>query len=121
MPDEYGPMLDRLKGDLRKLNDPIETSTLHPSGCLAGTELKKLFSTLGLKPKAKCNCNKHARKMDESGCDWCEQHVDRIAGWIKHECRKMGIPFVKPVVVAAIRLAISRARKNAGAEKSTPA
>ena len=84
----------------------------HPSGCLAGTELKKLFGTFGLKPKAKCNCNKHARKMDEAGCDWCEQHIDRIAGWIKHECRKMGIPFVKPVVVAAIHLAISRARKN---------
>lgn len=82
----------------------------HPSGCLAGTELKKLFGTFGLKPKAKCNCNKHARKMDENGCDWCEQHIDRISGWIKHECRKMGVPFVKPVVVAAIRLAISRAR-----------
>lgn len=79
--------------------------------CLAGTELKKLYSALGFKTKKNCNCNKHAATMDQNGCDWCEKHIDRITGWIKYECKKRGIPFVKIAVVGTIRLAISRARK----------
>jgi hypothetical protein len=44
--------------------------------------------------------------------EWCEKNIDKITGWIKHECTKRGLPFIRPVVVATIRLAISRAKKT---------
>lgn len=77
-----------------------------------GTELKKLFSRVGLKQSENCKCSKHAREMDERGCDWCEQHIDKILGWIKLEAKKQGKLFIKPVVRQVVKLAIRRARKH---------
>lgn len=105
---------ERASGNRRRSKKTAKMSPQpKPDGCLAGTELKKLFSRLGFQERKNCGCAKHASQMDRNGCDWCEQNIDRIAGWIKYECKKRGIPFVRAVAVTVIRLAIRRARRKA--------
>jgi len=84
-----------------------------PSG--PGRELKKLLSWLGFKATPGCKCNKRARHMDQMGCDWCEQNVDQIVGWLRdeHDRQKSVIPFVALAVQQLVKLAIRRARKKA--------
>ncbi len=84
-----------------------------PSG--PGRELKKLLSSLGFKAAPGCKCNKRARYMDKMGCDWCEQNVDQIVGWLReeHDRQKSVIPFVPLAVQQLAKLAIRRARKKA--------
>ena len=84
-----------------------------PSG--PGRELKKLLSTIGFNAAPGCKCNKRARYMDKMGCDWCEQNVDQIVGWLRdeHDRQKSVIPFVALAVQQLVKLAIRRARKKA--------
>jgi len=59
-----------------------------------GTELKKLLKKVGIVAKPNCSCNARARVMDEKGCDWCEQNIDTIVGWLREEAAKRKLPFV---------------------------
>lgn len=53
-----------------------------PPGYGPGTELKKLFKTMGLKPKSSCQCDARAAKMDRNGIQWCRDNRDTILGWL---------------------------------------
>jgi hypothetical protein len=77
-----------------------------------GTELKSLLKTIGIVAKPNCSCNKRARVMDENGCDWCEEHIDEIDGWLAEEAKKRKLPYLSLAGKTLIRLAIRRARKK---------
>ena len=52
--------------------------------------------------------------MNEKGCDWCDENLEEIVGWLKeeHAKRKSSIPFIPLAVRQLVRLAIRRARKK---------
>jgi hypothetical protein len=54
-----------------------------------GTELKALLATLGITPSG-CACESRARRMDAGGVEWCREHRDEIAGWLRDEAAKRG-------------------------------
>jgi hypothetical protein len=77
-----------------------------------GTELKALLKTIGIVASPTCSCNKRAQIMDEKGCDWCEEHIEEIDGWLAEEAKKRKLPYLSLAGRALIRLAIRRARKR---------
>jgi len=77
-----------------------------------GTELKALLKTIGIVAKPNCSCNKRAKVMDEKGCDWCEENIDEIDGWLAEEAKKRKLPYISLAGKTLIRLAIRRARKK---------
>jgi hypothetical protein len=77
-----------------------------------GTELKALLKTIGIVAKPNCSCNKRAQVMDQKGCDWCEEHIDEIDGWLAEEAKKRKLPYLSLAGKTLIRLAIRRARKK---------
>jgi hypothetical protein len=79
-----------------------------------GTELKKLFASIGIQPIANCSCNARARQMNEKGIAWCEENIDLIVSWLKeeHTKQKSKIPFIEMAVKMVVKLAISNAKKN---------
>jgi hypothetical protein len=77
-----------------------------------GTELKALLKTIGITAKPNCSCNKRAKVMDEKGCDWCEENIDEIDGWLAEESKKRKLPYLSLAGKTLIRLAIRRARKK---------
>jgi hypothetical protein len=74
-----------------------------------GTELKKLLATIGITASPACSCNARAAEMDRKGCDWCEENIDTIVGWLREEATKRRLPFLD----AAGRLLVKRAIRNA--------
>lgn len=84
--------------------------------CLAGTELAKLLSRLGINAEEKgCKCKSRAAHMDARGCDWCEANIDTIVGWLREEATKRGLPFVDIAGRFLVRRAIANARKKGAA------
>lgn len=83
-----------------------------PSMCRAGSELKSLLGWVGLKSGPACKCNQRARRMDRLGCDWCEQNLDVISGWLEEEAKARGLPYSHTAGKALVGLAIRRARKK---------
>lgn len=77
-----------------------------------GTELKALLKTVGITAEPNCSCNKRARLMDERGCDWCEQNIEEISGWLAEEAKKRKLPYVAAAGKLLIRMAIKRARRT---------
>jgi len=77
-----------------------------------GTELKALLKTIGITAKPNCSCNKRSKVMDEKGCDWCEENLDEIDGWLAEESKKRKLPYLSLAGKTLIRLAIRRARKK---------
>jgi len=79
-----------------------------------GTQLKNMLSWWGIKPGKGCKCERRARYMDIMGCDWCEQNIQTIVGWLQeeHARQKIIIPFVPLAAEQLVRLAIRRARKK---------
>ena len=75
-----------------------------------GTELAKILHKLGVKGCS--SCNKHAREMDNKGCDWCEQNEDVVVGWLRENAAKRRLPFVSFAAKRLIRYAIKRARAS---------
>jgi hypothetical protein len=75
----------------------------------AGTALKSLLATIGITATPNCSCNARANEMDARGCDWCEDNLDTIVGWLREEATKRGLPFLD----AAGRLLVRRAIRNA--------
>lgn len=56
-----------------------------------GTELKRLLSWFGQYATTGCGCVKHANVMDQRGCDWCEQNIETIVGWLKEEASQRSV------------------------------
>ena len=79
---------------------------------LPGTEMKALLAKIGIVAKPTCSCNKRAKIMDEKGCDWCEEHIEEIDGWLAEEAKKRKLPYLSFAGRALIHLAIRRARKK---------
>ncbi len=77
-----------------------------------GAELKALLKTIGIVASPTCSCNKRAKIMDEKGCDWCEENIDEIDGWLREEATKRKLPYISLAGKTLIRLAIRRARKK---------
>jgi hypothetical protein len=77
--------------------------------CRPGTALKSLLATIGITAAPNCSCQRHANEMDARGCDWCEENLDTIVGWLREEATKRGLPFID----AAGRLLVRRAIRNA--------
>lgn len=52
--------------------------------------------------------------MDRMGCEWCEQNLDTIVGWLKeeHQRRKMLVPFSAMAARQVVKLAIRRAKRG---------
>jgi len=78
-----------------------------------GTELKSLLAAIGIVAKPDCSCHARARVMDRQGCDWCEQHLDTIVGWLREEAAKRGLPFLDAAGRLLVRRAIRNARRSA--------
>ncbi len=51
--------------------------------------------------------------MDARGCDWCEENLDAIVGWLREEAEKRGLPFIDVAGRLLVRRAIKNARKQA--------
>jgi len=82
-----------------------------------GTELKKLLKLIRITATPDCSCHARARTMDERGCDWCEEHIDEIVGWLREEAGRRKLPFVDAAGRMLVRRAIRNARK---AETASP-
>lgn len=78
-----------------------------------GSELKKLLAKVGIQATPNCSCNKRAAVMDARGCDWCEQNLDEIVGWLREEAEKRKLPFLDMAGRVLVRRAIANARRKA--------
>lgn len=77
-----------------------------------GTELKTLLARIGITAKPGCACTQRAKVMNERGCDWCEQNLEKIDSWLAEEAGKRKLPYLSLAGKALIRMAIRRARKK---------
>lgn len=94
---------------------PVAAASLEvpqPEG--PGTELKLLLSRIGITAKPGCSCNARASEMDSQGCEWCEQNIDTIVGWLREEATKRGLPFIDAAGRLLVRRAIGNARRRHG-------
>lgn len=94
-----------------------ETHPAYPRGCLAGTALKAILASIGIEATPDCPCTARAREMDVRGCDWCEENIDTIVGWLREQAEARGLPFVEIAAKLLIKRAIHNARKAARADK----
>jgi hypothetical protein len=78
----------------------------------AGSELKLLLGRLGFRVTPQCKCRERADYMDRMGCDWCDQHIDLIDGWLAEEASKRKLPYLSAAGKLLVRIAIRRARKQ---------
>jgi hypothetical protein len=86
-----------------------------PVGYGPGTELKKMLATIGIKAEPGCKCNARAAEMDrmeKAFPGWCEANIDVIAGWLREEATKRGLPFIDAAGTVIVRRAISNARRR---------
>lgn len=84
-----------------------------------GAELKVILSTVGIASTDSCACNSRAALMDANGCDWCEQNMDEIVGWLRESAAERGLPFVDIVARVLVRRAIANARRKEAARVAT--
>lgn len=73
-----------------------------------GTELARIFSSLGVAEKTDCGCIDRAQQMNAWGVSGCIEHHDTIVGWMRE---KVLLP--KVLLSVVLNLAIYRARKAA--------
>lgn len=93
--------------------------------CRAGTELKRLLAAWPLRIVATdgCPCNAHAAVMDSQGCDWVEENLELVVGWLREQAAARGLPFLDAAARLLVRRAVRSARaKAAGGQlpRSTP-
>lgn len=84
------------------------------NGWGAGSQLKKILSSMGISARPSCNCMRTAAEMDENGIQWCKDHTDKIANVMKREAAARGwplanTPMAKAGAVRIVKLAIKRA------------
>jgi len=92
---------------------PPEFASEPPSGCLAGTALKSLLASFGITATPDCPCTARAAEMDRRGCDWCEENIDTIVGWLREQAEARGLPFLDAAGRILVRRAIRNARRAA--------
>jgi len=100
--------IDRGSTGANKTREALEEALLPGPGA----ELKSLLGYVGIKATPSCPCNQRAKVMNERGCDWCEENIDTISGWLEEEAKKRSLPYVHAAGRMLIRLAIRRARKK---------
>jgi len=85
------------------------------SRCLAGSELKAILGgwPFRFSETGGCACSSRAAYMDAKGCDWCDDNIHEIVGWLKEEATKRGLPFLDAIGRMLVRRAIANARRNA--------
>lgn len=67
-----------------------------------GTELKTLLGYMGFEMQLGCSCRAKAALMDQNGTQWCREHRDEIAGWLRESYQKLGwLDLPKAVALAA--------------------
>lgn len=81
--------------------------------CKAGTELAAILARLGFKSDENCRCRSHAREMDAKGCEWCEQNIETIVGWLREQASIRGVPFIDAFGRQLVLYAIRKATKPA--------
>jgi hypothetical protein len=91
------------------------------AGCHAGTALTSMLSRIGITSEPGCACRRHAAEMDARGCDWCEQNIDTVVGWLREEAAKRGLPFLDAAGRMLVRLAVRRARASSATARSAAA
>ena len=81
-----------------------------------GGHLKRLLGRFGIKAtEGGCRCTSRAAEMDRNGCEWVEENLDTVVGWLREEAQKRGLPFVDAAGKMLVREAVRRARKDAAA------
>ena len=101
-------VLTREKPEIRKLAWKLEYDGV-------GTELKKLFSNMGIQPKPGCSCNARVTSLDGSGIQWAKDNIEEVVGWLESEAKNrplMGVLFSKTIARTVINMAISKAEEN---------
>lgn len=93
--------------------DETHNAYPHASRCRVGSELKALLRRIGITAKPGCLCNRRAESMDKNGCDWCEEHIGEIVGWLREEAQKRSLPFLDAAGRLLVRRAIANARRKA--------
>jgi hypothetical protein len=78
----------------------------------AGTELKKILASVGIRSTPNCSCNAKATAMNKNGIDWCKNNKDIILSWLQEEAVKRKLPFFRFFARRMINIAISRAEKT---------
>ena len=86
-----------------------------------GTELHKIFTSMGFQIKKGCSCKWWINRMNTGGLEWCEEHMDDMLDYLVSEFESrnwkplagMLNPFTKIVAKKCIRTAMERARRNA--------
>jgi thiol-disulfide isomerase/thioredoxin/predicted Fe-S protein YdhL (DUF1289 family) len=89
-----------------------ETQELEIEGAGPGTELKKLLGKIGIAVTPDCPCSGHAALMDQNGCEWCEQNLDTIVGWMREESARRGVIFIEKAARFLAKRAIAKARRS---------
>jgi len=110
--EEVQECIARREGDLIWVDVSHPKYPKEPRRGGPGSQLKGLLARIGIVASPACSCSKRARIMDEKGCDWCEQNIDTIDGWLAEEAKKRKLPYLSMAGKALIRLAIRRARKK---------
>jgi peroxiredoxin/predicted Fe-S protein YdhL (DUF1289 family) len=93
-----------------KKNAPQKIQEIEGAG--PGTELKKLLAKLGISVTPDCPCNGHAALMDQNGCEWCEQNLATIVGWMREESARRGVIFIEKAARFLAKRAIAKARRS---------
>jgi len=78
-----------------------------------GGYLKAMLRSLGITASSACSCNARAAEMDRKGCDWCEENIDTIIGWLREEATKRRLPFLDAAGRLLVKRAIHKARRDA--------
>ena len=84
-----------------------------PPKCRAGTELHALIRRFGISDSSTCKCNARVSEMNRNGCEWCENNIDRIVGWLRESAAERGLPFLDAAGRMLVLRAIRNARRNA--------
>lgn len=92
----------------------------HRERCLAGSELKTLLSWFGQRTTSGCRCQERVGIMNAKGCDWCEQNIETIVGWLAEEAEKRkllgfslaSVPGFDITAEALVKKAIANAREK---------
>lgn len=109
-PREYPP--DHIFKKIKAVKNSKKTNKQKVTTGGPGTELKALLKSIGITASENCSCNAKAIKMDQWGCDKCEQEIDTIVVWLKEEAKKRRLPFVDLAGKLLIKRAIRNARKK---------
>lgn len=113
--EPISPFLRQMLGLSGEADIPLPPSS--PSRpCLPGTHLKQLLKRFSISAdEPGCQCKSRAALMDRQGCEWVEQNLDTVVGWLREEAQRRGLPFVDAAGKMLVREALRRARKDSAA------